>query len=107
MEGPMTKRIALLAAKVFSLGCAVPAAAQPAEKAVPEQLQVTIDPQQTGAPISKYLYGGFIEHGGTLMYRSLCSEMLDDRKFYFPITSKDAGPFAQGLPSTKTNPRRR
>ncbi len=53
-------------------------------------MQVTVDAQQTAAPISKYLYGGFIEHGGTLMYRSLWSEMLDDRKFYFPITSKDA-----------------
>ena len=48
----------------------------------------TIDASQIGAPISKYLYGGFIEHGGLLMYRSLWSEMIDDRKFYFPITSK-------------------
>ena len=30
----------------------------------------------------------FIEHIGSLIYRSLWSEMLDDRKFYFPITSK-------------------
>ena len=76
----MKKRIVLFAA-AFSLSCTVAAA---------EQLQVTVDAQQTAAPISKYLYGGFIEHGGTLMYRSLWSEMLDDRKFYFPITSKDA-----------------
>src|SRR5208337_1872246 len=49
----------------------------------------------------KYLYGGFIEHGGMLMYRSLWSEMIDDRKFYFPITSsapeapsqRQGGPF--------------
>lgn len=48
-----------------------------------------IDAQQTAAPISEYLYGGFIEHVGTLVYRSLWSEMLDDRKFYFPISSRD------------------
>jgi alpha-N-arabinofuranosidase len=31
----------------------------------------------------------FIEHIGPLIYRSLWSEMLDDRKFYFPIASKE------------------
>ena len=31
----------------------------------------------------------FIEHIRTLIYRSLWSEMLDDRKFYFPISSKE------------------
>jgi alpha-L-arabinofuranosidase len=34
----------------------------------------------------------FIEHIGSLVYRSLWSEMLDDRKFYFPISSKIAPP---------------
>jgi alpha-N-arabinofuranosidase len=60
----------------------------------------SIDASQIGAPISKYLYGGFIEHGGMLMYRSLWSEMIDDRKFYFPITSKapEAPPRQQGGP---------
>ena len=52
-------------------------------------IEVTIDTQQVAAPISKYLYGGFIEHGGLLMYRSLWAEMIDDRKFYFPITSQE------------------
>jgi alpha-N-arabinofuranosidase len=85
----MGKRIAIFAGLVLSIGGTVTAAAQQAEPSIPEQLKVTIDAQQTAAPISKYLYGGFIEHGGTLMYRSLWSELLDDRKFYFPITSKD------------------
>ena len=31
----------------------------------------------------------FIEHIRTLIYRSLWSEMLDDRKFYFPISSTE------------------
>ena len=33
----------------------------------------------------------FIEHIGPLVYRSLWSEMLDDRKFYFPITAEEPG----------------
>ena len=85
----MGKRIVIFAGLVLSIGGTAAAAAQQAQPGIPEQLKVTIDTGQTGAPISKYLYGGFIEHGGTLMYRSLWSELLDDRKFYFPITSKD------------------
>jgi alpha-N-arabinofuranosidase len=63
-------------------------------------ITANIDASQTAAPISKYLYGGFIEHGGLLMYRSLWSEIVDDRKFYFPITSKqpEAPPRRQGGP---------
>lgn len=57
-----------------------------------EPIKATIDTQRVAAPISKYLYGGFIEHGGQLIYRSLWSEMIDDRKFYFPITSQEPPP---------------
>ncbi|HME00595.1 MAG TPA: alpha-L-arabinofuranosidase, partial [Terriglobia bacterium] len=49
----------------------------------------TIDTNKVGEPISKYEYGMFIEHIGSLIYRSLWSEMLDDRKFYFPISSQE------------------
>jgi alpha-N-arabinofuranosidase len=65
-----------------------------------ETITSNIDASQIGTPISKYLYGGFIEHGGLLMYRSLWSEMIDDRKFFFPITSKvvEAPPRRQGGP---------
>ena len=51
-------------------------------------ITASIDASQIGAPISKYLYGGFIEHIGSTMYSSLWAEMLDDRKFYFQINSK-------------------
>ena len=50
---------------------------------------VNIDAAQTADPVSKYEFGMFIEHIGTLIYRSLWSEMIDDRKFYFPISSKE------------------
>ena len=85
----MRIRIALFAAVAFCLGCAVAAAAQQPEPAVPRRLMATINTQQTAAPVSKYAFGMFIEHIRTLIYRSLWSEMLDDRKFYFPISSQE------------------
>jgi len=51
-------------------------------------IAVSIDVLQTSEPVSKYEFGMFIEHIGSLIYRSLWSEMLDDRKFYFPINSQ-------------------
>ena len=63
-------------------------------------ITASIDATQIGAPISKYLYGQFIEHIGGTMYGSLWAEMLDDRKFYFPVTAKkpDASAQPQGGP---------
>ena len=85
----MKKETARLAAAALLAGFAAAAAmAQQAAPAVPERLVVNIDASQTGEPVSKYEYGMFIEHIGPLIYRSLWSEMLDDRKFYFPINSK-------------------
>ena len=59
-------------------------------------IQATIDVSQTGAPISKYIYGQFLEHIGGIVNNNVWAEMLDDRKFYFPITShppaEPAGP---------------
>jgi len=65
-----------------------------------QELNVTIDTQQTARPVSPYEYGMFIEHIGQLIYRSLWSEMLDDRKFYFPIKPEEPQPAApaQGGP---------
>ncbi len=85
----MNTRMALLASAAVWLGCAATAGAQQAGTATPERIVATIDARQTSEPISKYEWGMFIEHIGSLIYRSLWSEMLDDRKFYFPITSKE------------------
>ena len=49
---------------------------------------VTVDATKTGAPISKYIYGQFIEHLGRCIYGGLWSEMLEDRKFYYPVTGE-------------------
>src|SRR6478672_5967135 len=85
----MRARWRLITAAALSIGVFGARAAQEAHPGAPDRLTVNIDAQKTAAPISKYLYGGFIEHIGTLIYRSLWSEMIDDRKFYFPISSKN------------------
>ena len=51
-----------------------------------QKLAVTIDATKTGEPISKYIYGQFIEHLGRCIYGGIWAEMLEDRKFYYPIT---------------------
>ena len=49
---------------------------------------VTVDATKTGTPISKYIYGQFIEHLGRCIYGGLWSEMLEDRKFFYPVTGE-------------------
>ena len=88
----MKARVLIFAATALWFGSAVVATAQQAGQAVPDQLKATIDTQQSAPPVSKDLYGQFIEHIGSTMYGSLWAEMLDDRKFYFPITAKKPEP---------------
>jgi len=57
---------------------------------------VKIDATKTGEPISKYIYGQFIEHLGRCIYGGIWAEMLEDRKFYFPITPNYAPYRASG-----------
>ena len=84
----MNARIAWFAAAAFWIGCTASMYARQAEAGAPAQIEATINTQQMAEPVSKYEFGMFIEHIGPLIYRSLWSEMLDDRKFYFPITSR-------------------
>jgi alpha-N-arabinofuranosidase len=84
----MRTRLALFAAAAIWAGC-VTVTGQTNETTAPQPIVVNIDAAQTAAPVSKYEYGMFIEHIGSLIYRSLWSEMLDDRKFYFPIASNE------------------
>ena len=69
--------IALLIAAILA-GASQAAAAQ--------KVAVTIEADKTGEPICEYIYGQFIEHLGRCIYGGIWAEMLEDRKFYFPIT---------------------
>jgi alpha-N-arabinofuranosidase len=78
--------LATVAAMCFATATA---RSQSADTNPPPKLEARINVQQTSAPVSKYEFGMFIEHIGPLVYRSLWSEMLDDRKFYFPISATE------------------
>jgi alpha-N-arabinofuranosidase len=75
-------------------------AAADAEQAQP--VTVTIDGSRRSDPVTRYEYGMFIEPIGNLVARTLWAEMLDDRKFYFPVlpAAKDVPPppNAEGRP---------
>jgi len=55
-----------------------------------QPVTATVDATKTGAPISPYVYGQFLEHIGNLIYSSLWCEMLDDRKFYYAVAPQPA-----------------
>lgn len=84
MNGPtgMSRRGAMKASLAYGLISALPANA--AETAI----MATINAGKAAPPISDFMFGGFLEHGGNLINYSLWSEVLDDRKFYYPVDSK-------------------
>ncbi|MHC4521240.1 MAG: hypothetical protein ACYTAS_21810, partial [Planctomycetota bacterium] len=64
----------------------VQAASRPASTTV--EGMVSIDAKETSEPISPYIYGQFIEHLGRCIYGGIWAEMLEDRKFYYPVTGE-------------------
>jgi alpha-N-arabinofuranosidase len=52
------------------------------------QASVSIDAGKTSEPISPYIYGQFIEHLGRCIYGGIWAEMLEDRKFYYPVPAE-------------------
>ena len=72
---------------LFVMLLAVALIAGPAEPATGENglIDVTIDATKAGPPINRFIYGQFIEHLGRCIYGGIWAEMLEDRKFYFPI----------------------
>ena len=65
--------------------------------------EVKIDAGKVDEPISKYIYGQFIEHLGRCIYGGIWAEMLEDRKFYYPITANyDPYRAAQGVSKDNT-----
>jgi alpha-N-arabinofuranosidase len=73
----MTKQFFLVAALLLPLF----------SSAQTQLVNASIDVSKTGAPISRYVYGQFLEHIGGIVNNNIWAEMLDDRKFYYPITS--------------------
>jgi len=64
-----------------------------------------IDVRAVSAPISKYIYGQFIEHLGRCIYQGIWAEMLEDRKFYYPVGDAESPWKAVGDPrNVRMNP---
>ena len=52
--------------------------------------EITVDAAKKGVPLSKYVYSQFIEHLGRCIYGGIWAEMLEDRKFYYPVGVKES-----------------
>ena len=61
-------------------------------------------PSKTGAPISKNIYGQFLEHGGDIVNTGVWAELLADRKFYYPVSATAPQP-PQMMGNAAGNPR--
>ena len=66
------------------------AAAVPGKAQAPAQPSVVIDAGAPRAPMSKYIYGQFIEHLGRCIYGGIWAEMIDDRKFFHPVAEGES-----------------
>ncbi len=89
----VTRTLAVLAWTPCALGVATTALAVPAAAAPPGA--AAIDASRTSAPISPYLFGMFIEHAGSLVYRGMWAELIDDRKFFNPVSTEGPDPAEQ------------
>ena len=67
----------------------------------PPEVRVQVDAAAVGAPISPYVYGQFIEHLGRCIYGGLWAEMLEDRKFFYPVTG-EAPPWEMYQPGPRS-----
>ena len=80
-----TFAILLLACAFLSIGRRAECA-----DATSQASQITIDASKTREPLSKYVYGQFIEHLGRCIYGGIWAEMLEDRKFFDPVGAKES-----------------
>lgn len=88
--------------RLIASACMVWALAGAAGAAPTAPIKVDIDGTRRSAAVTKYEYGMFIEPIGGLVARTLWAEMLDDRKFYYPVVpqARDVPPppNAEGRP---------
>ncbi len=88
MTRPALPALALVLCACAAPGSpAAPPAAAPSTPttAAGSAAPITVDAGQVSDPISPYVYGQFIEHLGRCIYGGLWAEMLEDRKFFYPV----------------------
>ena len=67
-------------------------------------ITATVDVAKTGAAISTNIYGQFLEHGGDIVNAGIWSEMLVDRKFFYPVATVAPTP-PRAIGNAAGNPR--
>jgi len=72
----------------LALAAAALLADAPPQSAETAKDRLLVDASALGAPISPWIYGQFIEHLGRCIYGGLWAEMLEDRKFFYPVTGE-------------------
>jgi alpha-N-arabinofuranosidase len=80
----VSRKRTLLFQRLLLLSFCFPAAAALSQAAA---ITATVDVAKIGAPISKNIYGQFLEHGGDIVNAGIWSEMLVDRKFFYPVAT--------------------
>ncbi|HEY6455514.1 MAG TPA: hypothetical protein VIY90_09575 [Steroidobacteraceae bacterium] len=55
--------------------------------AAPATISARVDAGEVGAPLSPFIFGGFLEHLRGVITDCFWSEVLADRKFYYPISA--------------------
>ncbi|HEX4412256.1 MAG TPA: hypothetical protein VH107_01420, partial [Lacipirellulaceae bacterium] len=70
-----------------------------AGKTAADAVEITIDASKAGPEINPFIYGQFVEHLGRCIYGGIWAEMLEDRKFYFPVTD-DYRPYGDAPSAT-------
>ena len=86
------KTNALLFACLIAVSTYALAAEDPAPASTPAGPTITIDAATVREPMSPNIYSQFIEHLGRCIYGGIWAEMLEDRKFYYPVTA-DYSPY--------------
>jgi len=70
----------------------------------PGEQGIVVDVSSETPPISPYIYGQFIEHLGRCIYGGIWAEMLEDRKFFYPVDGTEpAWKAAEGNPPPEEN----
>jgi alpha-L-arabinofuranosidase len=86
----MNNKISNLSRRQLLIGSSLVASSLslPAMALEKSSIKALVNAKTKRPKISPFIYGGFLEHIGSLINHSLWSEVLDDRKFYYGVLEK-------------------
>lgn len=84
----LTRRAALLGTAALGVEASLPQSASAAASTIATHIHAA----DVGVPLSPFLYGGFLEHLRGVITDCFWSELLADRKFYYPVSAEPPAP---------------